>query len=206
MYVYDSEQIRAIIWDMGGVLVSTDEPARRKLASRFDMTFEELEQLIFRSDTALRAEVGTLTKAAHWDNVGRRLCLEASALEEFERAFWDAEKQNEELLSFVNSLRPMYMLGLLSNGWANARDRVTQQFGFLGLFHASVFSGEVGIAKPDARAYRLILRQLGVSSRQAIFIDDNRANVDGAKTVGLHTIHYESNEQLFAAFRRLHQV
>lgn len=198
-----TEPIRAFIWDMGGVLVRTDVCSRGHLASQFNMTFDDLEELIFRSETALKAEVGHLSKEVHWDQVGRNLHLDTPALSQFERAFWIAEKRNEELLSFVSSLRTSYLLGLLSNGWVNARDRVTQQFGFLELFDEAVFSGEVGFAKPNPRIYRLMLNRLGVEPSQAVFIDDNLQNVEGARAVGLQAIRFDSNEQLFETLRTL---
>jgi HAD superfamily hydrolase (TIGR01509 family) len=53
-----------------------------------------------------------------------------------------------------------------------------------------VFSAEEGIQKPDPDIYRRTLSRLDVEAQEAIFIDDWLESVEGARSVGLHGIHY----------------
>jgi HAD superfamily hydrolase (TIGR01509 family) len=56
----------------------------------------------------------------------------------------------------------------------------------------------VGIAKPDARIYRIALDRLGVLPGEAVFVDDFIENIESARTFGLKTVHFQGSQQLYA--------
>lgn len=62
--------------------------------------------------------------------------------------------------------------------WAELFDR----------FRDIVVSGDEKLVKPDAALYRLALDRFGLAAGDAIFIDDNAANVAGAEALGLRSI------------------
>lgn len=55
-------------------------------------------------------------------------------------------------------------------------------------FRDIVVSGDEKLVKPDAALYRLALDRFGLAPADAIFIDDNAANVAGAEAIGLRSI------------------
>jgi HAD superfamily hydrolase (TIGR01509 family) len=57
-------------------------------------------------------------------------------------------------------------------------------------FDTVVVSYEVGCAKPDAEIFELTLDRLGVAAAQALFVDDREVNLEGARRVGLRTLHF----------------
>ncbi len=74
---------------------------------------------------------------------------------------------------------------------------------FLGRFRNYVVSGLVGCAKPDATIYDLVCRTGGFRPGEAVFIDDNLPNVEGARTFGMKAIHHRSADETEAALRGL---
>jgi FMN phosphatase YigB (HAD superfamily) len=50
--------------------------------------------------------------------------------------------------------------------------------------------------KPDPRIYQRSLANLGVAPENAIFIDDFMHNVEGARRVGIHAIHFKDPVQV----------
>lgn len=46
------------------------------------------------------------------------------------------------------------------------------------------------IFKPDPRSYQLALEAIGVGAEQALFVDDQPRNVEGAREAGLAAIHF----------------
>ena len=50
--------------------------------------------------------------------------------------------------------------------------------------------------KPEERIYRIALQQLDVNPQEAIFIDDRQENIEGANNLGIHTILFETPQQL----------
>ena len=51
-----------------------------------------------------------------------------------------------------------------------------------------VDSSAVGIRKPDPRIYRHVLGELAVEAARAIFVDDMPANVEAARSLGMHGV------------------
>ena len=53
---------------------------------------------------------------------------------------------------------------------------------------------DLGLAKPDPAYFRTILQAIDRPATSVLFIDDNVANVDGARSVGLHAEVYDLAE------------
>jgi HAD superfamily hydrolase (TIGR01509 family) len=54
-------------------------------------------------------------------------------------------------------------------------------------------SCHTGLRKPDAAAFRLAAQVLEHDPRECLFIDDRLRNCDGARSVGMDTIHFEGD-------------
>jgi len=52
-------------------------------------------------------------------------------------------------------------------------------------FQACYVSGELNLLKPHPEIYRYVLRDLGISAADAVFVDNREANVRGAEAVGI---------------------
>ncbi len=78
--------------------------------------------------------------------------------------------------------------GLFSNGFRLYIDRILDALGLAGLFDP-VFSIEsFGYhAKPDPAAYRVALRELGVSPAECLLVDDAPRNLETARALGMRT-------------------
>ncbi|MBN2146401.1 MAG: HAD family phosphatase [Anaerolineales bacterium] len=187
--------IRAVILDFGSVLVHmVDETPRRELAERLNIPLERLYQLVFDSQTAVRAMVGEISIDQHWEAVRHSLGVQPAEWPAFIRQFWAADWINEPLIAYVRTLRPQYKIGLLSNAWNDLRHELEARFAIADLFDAMIISAEVGLAKPDPRIYRLAVERLGVQPGEAIFIDDRLENVLAARQEGLYAIHYQDHD------------
>lgn len=92
---------------------------------------------------------------------------------------------NYELLEYVQTLRNRYKVGMLSNIGKGGLSRFFEP-GFLECyFDDIVSSGDIGFAKPEARAYEISADRLSVRLSECIFIDDRQECVDGAVSVGM---------------------
>ena len=65
--------IRAVFFDLGGVIVRTEYQApRQHLAESFSMDYDDIDRIVFGSASAARASVGEITEEEHWRNVMAR--------------------------------------------------------------------------------------------------------------------------------------
>src|SRR5260221_9617492 len=112
--------IKAIVFDFGGVLVRTADPAgRRQWEARLGLGPGALDQLVFNSDVALRATLGEATEGAVWEHVATTLKLAADQLAAFQTDFWAGDRLDSDLVALLASLRPRYQTAILSNYWSN---------------------------------------------------------------------------------------
>ncbi len=193
-----NEKIRAIIFDMGGVILLTcDNSPRIALAEQLGTTVVKLSSLVFSSESAIRCEEGEISKNEHWNNIlkllGRNPVDDATPYDE---AFWAGDCIDNDLMEIIYSLKKKYKIGFLSNAFNGAREFVDRQFHFLDAFDLTVFSYEVKIRKPNLRIYRLVCERLDVSPEETLFIDDMEVNVEGARKAGLKSVQYINKTQI----------
>ena len=79
-----------------------------------------------------------------------------------------------------------------------------QRFPFLASFDGVIVSGDERLLKPDPAIYRLLLDRYGLDAEDCVFIDDSRANIEAARGVGMHAIHYPDEQVDLAAELRRH--
>jgi putative hydrolase of the HAD superfamily len=75
-------------------------------------------------------------------------------------------------------------LALLSNA-PSSFARFAEKQEWAQHFRVRVFSGDVGVAKPDPAIFELLLARLDAQAGDCLFFDDRQSNVDGARAVGL---------------------
>jgi epoxide hydrolase-like predicted phosphatase len=196
--------IRAVIFDLGGVLVRTyDRIPRTDLAARLGMDYTQLSDLIFDSESARLAALGQISADRHWEAVRARLGLSPEKFAVVREEFWAGDDLDTGLVDFLRALRSRYQTALLSNAWDDLRGVLESEWKILDAFDQVIISAEVGLVKPDERIYRLAVERLGVAPEEAVFVDDYSENIDGARAAGLHAIQFRSSEQARADVERL---
>jgi putative hydrolase of the HAD superfamily len=89
--------------------------------------------------------------------------------------------------------------GLISNSWGTG----IYERAPLGIFDATVISGDVGLHKPQPEIYRLGAERIGVAAELCVFVDDLRENVEGAEAVGMTALLHRDREATIAELREL---
>jgi putative hydrolase of the HAD superfamily len=188
--------IKAIIFDCFNVLVA--DATHRALA--------DLQEL----DPAKREEFSAVTHAV---DKGIITDIEAAevqsslmgmSIEAFIALRNDGEVRNEQLITFIQSLKGKYKLGMVSN--INSRERLDSRFlpGQLDeLFDVVVPSGEVGYIKPQPEIFELAAAKLGVLPTECVFIDDIAEFCEGARVVGMQAIQFISTNQAISGLTTL---
>lgn len=196
--------IRAVIWDFGGVLLRTEDySGREQLANNLGRSRAELEDLVFNGVSGERVQLGLISDQEHWNNVRLGLGLSLSELLVFQKAFWSGDRLDYQLIEFIRALRPRYKTGLLSNNFPSLRQTMREVWRIEDAFDTIIVSAEVGLLKPDKRIYRLALDELQVAPEESIFVDDFELNLSGAHAVGMESIHFQSSAQVQAELLQL---
>lgn len=186
---------QAVFFDLGGVILRTEHQAPRALlAERLNMTYEEIDQLVFASESSRQASLGTITTEQHWEAVMHRLGRPMTEAGAIRGQFFAGDVLDRGLLDFIRSLRTRRKTGLISNGWPDLRRYIVDNK-FEDAFDTLVISAEVGLMKPGPEIYHLALGRLGMPAEAALFIDDLPANLEGARAVGMQAVLFRDSAQ-----------
>ena len=82
------------------------------------------------------------------------------------RFAWDSYRPFTDVAGFINAIRQARVpIALVTNGAADTQRNKIESMGIADLFSAFSISGETGVAKPDQRAFTVVLKALGVSAQ-----------------------------------------
>jgi putative hydrolase of the HAD superfamily len=207
-------KVNSLVFDFGNVITLAPDPlAFDAMAGVFSAAapadFPAFPPGAIPGDPIGRAEIleaysgprveydrGSLSAQDYWALVGRKLGREAAPtdverLRALDVACWF--RFDEAMLSLLQRLRPRVRnLALLSNINEDGVAALRAKAPWLSLFDRLILSCERRIVKPEAEIYRLCVSSLGVAPDDCLFIDDLKANVDGARACGLNGHHYRS--------------
>lgn len=183
--------VRAVVFDLGGVLIDWDP---RRLYRKLLADEREVDELIAtvctqawneRQDAGRSLAEGTAELVArHPDRADLIRCY----YERWDEMLGGAIDGTVAILEELD--RAAVPLYALTNWSAETFARGRGRFRFLDRFRAIVVSGQERLIKPDPRIYRLLLQRHHLAPDEALFIDDNPTNVEGARAVGMHGHHF----------------
>ena len=196
--------IRAIFWDVGGVLLSNgwDRAQRRRALQHF-----HLDELDFEDRHEMLASSFERGKITLQDYLQRTVFYRPRSFtaEDFTQFVYSLSKPYEETLELARSLAGSckYLMSTLNNESAELNQYRIQKYGLRDIFDVFVSSCYVGLRKPEEAIYRLALEITQHPPDECCFVDDRPLNVDAATHLGMHAIRVESPQQLRAEFAKL---
>ena len=193
--------IKAVIVDAGGVLLRGEWTGHRRWEERLRLQPGTLIPQLFTRERNALATLGRLSADDLWAQAGAALKIGAADLAALRADYWSQETIDHELTRYLQSLRPRYRVGLLSNAWNDARAAFTQKYHLDKVMDTFVISAEEGMAKPDLRIYRLAAERLEVAPRECIFVDDRAGNVTGAEAAGMKGVVFAATAQAIDAIQ-----
>ncbi len=207
----NESNIDAVLFDWGGVITVPPGPIVEKLYRQIDVDQDQLRlrRKAYRDDDPdsqfARLERGELSLEAYltWS----RQDLPGA------ETIWDPESAHflfrhltvvPEVVERIYQLKERgFLLGLLTNNIAEAWPTVNDGLPIDDLFDVVINSAFVGMRKPEHRIYVHALEKLGVRAEHAVFLDDNRVNLEAARACGLNVVEVK---QPVAALEKLEAV
>ncbi len=192
--------IRAVMFDLGGVLLNILDPTIRytKWETLLGLQAGELFQILKRSGFIAQADVGKFSEQEMVRRLGTLLGLNDEQAGEFLGEHGTRYELNRELTEFLERLRPHYKTAILSNVWPDTPKKVQERYHFDELVDIIIYSCEEGIAKPEPGIYHLACERLGVLPEEVVFLDDTAKNVEGARHLGIRAVLFQHNAQAIA--------
>jgi len=192
-----SPKLRAIIFDIGRVLVRVDVArAMQGLVSGTGLSPAELWSAIEKDPRWSDWQEGRIAPRDWYLHLAERLGggLTFEKFTEVWNRALDPVPIHED--AFFKPLSKRYRLALLSNTDPIHVQYLEATYSFFAFFPVRIYSCAVGASKPSPLIYREALRALKVKAEDAVYIDDIPAYVNAAQRLGMGGIQFRSPAQL----------
>ena len=98
---------------------------------------------------------------------------------------------SEESLALAGRLREAGLgVHLGTNQHRQRGELMRAGLGYDDHFDVSCYSWELGTKKPEPAYFEIAVERIGAAPAQVLFVDDVAANVEAARAVGLHAVHW----------------
>lgn len=193
--------VKNLIFDLGGVILDLSiDHTLNSFAELSRMPKEKVHEIYFSAPGFLEYEKGLMDDKAFRDFVRETYVLSAS--DEAIDDAWNAMLRGIPALKLelLQKLQAEFQVFLLSNTNAihirHINDimmpRLPEQRSLESYFHKAYYSHRMGKRKPDADIFEQVLEENHLVPEQTLFLDDYAVNIEGAKSLGIKTIHVTS--------------
>ncbi|MGO4918295.1 YjjG family noncanonical pyrimidine nucleotidase [Maribacter spongiicola] len=99
-------------------------------------------------------------------------------------------------IEVLDYLQPKYKLHIITNGFQEVQDKKLRNSGIHSYFDQIIDSEMAGVKKPNPIIFNLALSRADALPEKSLMIGDSlEADIMGAQSVGLHTIHFNAHKE-----------
>ena len=186
-------KIKNVVFDLGGVLIDWDP---RHYFKKYFADTEEMEY--FLREICSPGWNTQMDAGKPFEEGVRELQAEHPEYSEAIEHFWKhwADMLGGPIDESVKLLKELkaedYRVFALTNWSAETFPVALERYDFLKLFEGIVVSGKVKVAKPDKKIFQYLLNTYEIDARETVFIDDNKANIATASSLGFHAFLFDT--------------
>lgn len=198
------KRFKAIIFDLGGVLSLSNKFrgvhyfVAKELGISLDQYLDSIDEIYSTAIT------GTISSEKALQMMAKNLNTTPKKLKRiYTKSYKDNFKRDEALYKLALRLKDQgYKISICSDIWKVAKDAILTKK-YYGKFDDIVTSYTVGARKTNPKIFRIALKRLKVSPKQAIFTDNRAWNLVASKRLGITSILYKNPQQFTQELKKL---
>lgn len=145
-----------------------------------------------------KADLGQIS----WDEYTKKVSKDISIPLDEVRARYLQHNIKQSTVLAIRSL-PEHTHALLSNASSGYLLPVMEHLGLDDLFDRVFVSSDIGLVKPDPKAFEYVLDKMSFSPKESVMVDDSKRNIEVATSLGMNTIHFNESLDLISEFIKL---
>ena len=178
--------IKNIIFDLAGVFITTEEKKSIKYFSKkLNIPEDKLSGAYYKYSNDY--ESNKLSQEEFTNSIFKELNMVPP------KDFWQLrlsfKHRHEEMFNFLNILKQSYNCYFISNEGKEYWKDIDKKLKVSENFIDGVLSNEAKVRKPDTKIFKMLIERNQLNPNETLFIDDSEKNLQGAKDLGMKTIH-----------------
>jgi len=196
--------IKAICFDLDGVYFVNGKSNFITNLGKYGVSEDEAKRVFLKSDEMNKMyKEGKMPDDEYWSWAIDQWRIDLT-VQEVINLLIEGYEINEDVVKVVKDVRENgYKTLICTNNFPARINGLDKRFGLLDNFDAYVFSYEIGATKPSTKIFQILVDRSGVKAGEIVFADDNDANLDGAKEVGIQAFFYEGFEHFMGKLKEL---
>jgi HAD superfamily hydrolase (TIGR01509 family) len=197
-------KIEGITFDMDGVYFLNGKSNFIIALEELGVPEDEAKQVFLKSDEMNKKyKTGEWSDEQYWSWAIKEWGLDLT-VKQITELLIKGYETNKPVLDVVQKMKGKgYKLLICTNNFPARINGLQRRFGFLDDFDTAILSYEVGVTKPSKEIFQALVDQSGLKGEQIVFADDNKANLEGAKEVGINAFFYENFDQFIQELEKL---
>ena len=196
--------IKAIIFDIGGVVINDDFLSyAERFAQKAGMTKEQIYHSVIGSPEWRLYFKGKISGEEVWNAIKSKY-LPPKIAEDIKKTWKDILVPIPATIELIKRLKPAYKICFISNVDKDCALYVRKKYPeIFRLFDSEVVSYEAGMAKPEKEIYRYALKKFRLEPEECIYIDNQPENIPPARELGIKAIKFQGTERLKQQLKNL---
>jgi len=187
--------MKAIIFDFFGVICNEIGSQWYRTRVPAVLVPELKEKYDIPSDT------GEVSDEEFFKGLGNAVQLSGEGVH---REWIDSAVIDKRLIAFIRELKVRgYKTAICSNTPSKLLRELLSIHGLATYFDVLAVSSEVGLTKPGPDIFNYTLKELRIMPQEAIFVDDRKENIDGARAAGMEAVLYRNSDELREEIEKL---
>jgi len=200
-----TDATKALLFDLGNVIIEISFQRALETWSKHSGVEAAILKTRFRPDNAYeRHERGEISSEDYFAFLRESLAIDLSD-EQF-REGWNAIflgefTQTVSLLERLKAKMPIYAFSNINP--THKKFALTYYPDTLKLFERVFYSSDIGMRKPEERAFAHVASEMGFAPNEVLFFDDTEENIHAAKRFGMGAVLVTSPDDVQAALAAL---
>ena len=193
-----SQRPKALVFDLGGVLIEIDfVPALTHWAKFSRLSATEIMDAFTMDEMYCSHERGEISFTEYAEHLKQTFQLDCS----YDQILtgWNSIFKDEyaAVIQAIGRISDDIPVAILSNSNQAHQDFWQKRYAhFLSRFNPIFVSSEIQCRKPEPACFDYVARKLNCAFSEMIFFDDTLENIEGARNMGIESIHVTRPERV----------
>ncbi len=182
--------IKAIAFDLGGVIFSFGSPLYYKKLDKLDKRKKEYVYRLLESDLSVDLRRGKVSEKDFWAEAKKTMPSDLD-VDQIEKEWYECYQIDKNLIDLIIRLKEKYKIFAFSLNTKGRVEYLEKKYAFRKLFDKEIYSFDCGFIKPEKEFVECLIEGVDVEPSEIVYVDDKPEDASVAKHYGIKVLIHE---------------